>query len=342
MVLSVALLMTASYYTVRNSMPTKLSYDSIPKSIIEQTIVDIEYKASEADASVNTLFQKDITQVVIHHTATDSEQDVQKLHKAITKNHTNRWIRWGIIKTGQQMMYHRLIGSDGTILGDKDFNEIWWGTRENNVGVIHIALQWNFNDVPPTEAQYETLQQVLWTLEQRYWEIKISWHWELEWERTACPWKLFDYTRIQKTKAEIPTIQNTPPSITKIYKNVRVKWKRIEVDNAIQYTLTQCNKKITDTGKYSCYNMVLTFNAENWNWDKDAKSKTNTNWTTDYGICQLNSEYHSTFINSPDFKYSEKQIDYCIAVWQDAKLKKVMPRKAFDKRFERWKNVLFW
>lgn len=51
-------------------------------------------------------------------------------------------------------------------------------------------------------------------------------------------------------------------------------------------------------------------------------SKPNTNGTKDHGICQLNSAYHSQFINSPEFQDPYKQLDYCVGVYRDALNKK--------------------
>lgn len=56
------------------------------------------------------------------------------------------------------------------------------------------------------------------------------------------------------------------------------------------------------------------------NWDKDNKGY-NNNGTTDHGVVQLNSAYHSKFINSPEFQDAYKQVDYAIEVLEDAKKK---------------------
>lgn len=66
---------------------------------------------------------------------------------------------------------------------------------------------------------------------------------------------------------------------------------------------------------------VLTFEAES-GWRKDIVSQPNGNGTRDYGFCQLNSQYHSSFIKSEAFKDPYAQLDYCIGVWWDAKNKK--------------------
>lgn len=82
---------------------------------------------------------------------------------------------------------------------------------------------------------------------------------------------------------------------------------------------------------------TLTLDWENlWLWFRDQKSlRVWSNWYSDYGLCQLNTEYHSKFIfkneqNLKDgfsdaFKDPYKQLDYCFSVRKDAEAKKRLP-----------------
>ena len=198
---------SAMWFIWYNMPSNKTIYSDIDYSELEQTLANIDYWFQTKDENTNILYQTGITKIVLHHTATNPLQHPQVLFNAIQSAHSKRWIRWGITKTWQQMMYHRLVWSDWTIRWDKDFNEIWWWTTENNVWVIHIALQWNFNNVAPTDKQYESLKMVIDTLQQRYWDLQIIWHWQLENEATACPWKLFDYDRIKPIEPESLVIE---------------------------------------------------------------------------------------------------------------------------------------
>lgn len=113
-------------------------------------------------------------------------------------------------------------------------------------------------------------------------------------------------------------------------------------DNLATYWLNKCREIVWDSdGKYSCVNMILTFNAENGGWNKDKYSPKNKNGTRDYWLCQLNSAYHSKFINSDEFTDPYKQMDYCIWVWNNAKDRWVMPRYAYSKRHKRDKGIRF-
>lgn len=75
------------------------------------------------------------------------------------------------------------------------------------------------------------------------------------------------------------------------------------------------NKVLNEVGM----DMVLTLIWENGTFRLDRKSNQIwSNWYYDYGLCQLNYQYHKEFIDSPEFKDWEKQTEYCIWVWNDA------------------------
>jgi hypothetical protein len=112
-------------------------------------------------------------------------------------------------------------------------------------------------------------------------------------------------------------------------------------DLLASYAYNTCNKVITDTGKYSCQELVRTWNAENGWWRWDAKNTANSNGTHDGGLCQLNSAYHAKFIKSKWFNNPLAQLDYCLQVWQDAQRKWSMPRYAYNVRHKRDKGIKF-
>ena len=67
------------------------------------------------------------------------------------------------------------------------------------------------------------------------------------------------------------------------------------------------------------------------------KLKDGTVWSKDVGYCQLNSKYHSKFINSPDFQDIYKQLDYCIDAYTKAIERGTIHTTfyAYDHRFEK-------
>jgi hypothetical protein len=67
----------------------------------------------------------------------------------------------------------------------------------------------------------------------------------------------------------------------------------------------------------------------------------NGNGTHDWGLCQLNSSYHSEFIKSDWFENPLAQLDYCLGVWKDARKKWTMPWYWYDVRHKRDKWIVF-
>lgn len=128
----------------------------------------------------------------------------------------------------------------------------------------------------------------------------------------------------------------------KVEKTVDLPYFDDYQDLLASYAYNTCKVKVWNiTGMYSCENLVLTWNSENWGWNKDSRSPANSNWTRDYWLCQLNSAYHSDFINSDHFKNPLSQLDYCLNVWVDAKRKWTMPWYWYHPRHKRDKGISF-
>lgn len=123
--------------------------------------------------------------------------------------------------------------------------------------------------------------------------------------------------------------------------SVDLPWFAHYQDWLATYWYQECLKRLPDEkGKYSCNNFILTLNSENWGWNINAINK-NKNGTKDSWLCQLNSQYHSKFINSQEFQDPYKQIEYCLWVWEDAKKKGRMPRYWYAVRHKRDKGIRF-
>jgi len=61
------------------------------------------------------------------------------------------------------------------------------------------------------------------------------------------------------------------------------------------------------------------------------------NGYSDFGMCQLNMQWHEPFIRSEEFKDPYKQIDYCYEVYQDG-IKRGKIRTTFYGYNHRWKT----
>lgn len=80
-------------------------------------------------------------------------------------------------------------------------------------------------------------------------------------------------------------------------------------------------KKIDYAYLISNYNndFIYTLEAENGNWDTNRSSIiVGANGYRDVGLCQLNRQWHSSFIDSPAFKDYKNQLHYCWDVFTKA------------------------
>lgn len=127
----------------------------------------------------------------------------------------------------------------------------------------------------------------------------------------------------------------------KVEKTVDLPWFGDYQDLLASYAYNTCKKVVSDTWTYSCENLVKTWNAENGGWKWNAKNTANSNWTHDWGLCQLNSNYHLRFMKSEWFENPLAQLDYCLQVRIDAKNKWKMPWYAYNVRHKRDKGIKF-
>lgn len=221
-------------------------YDWMSFEDMEISKAITEYKWKNQWAK-DMLHQNEIKRIVVHHTATDPKTNTDILFEAINKNHAQRRHRWWVQKTWQQMMYHRLIWTRWRVYWNKDFNEIGRWSRNNNVWTIHIALQWNFNEQKPTDRQYTVLSSIIWTLRLRYWDIPVYWHWQLEWEATACPGRLFDYDRIQN---KILSIQSDEKKVEKTQQDRIIQWNTVEFSLSRYYSVMKDQRRYYQNKTY--------------------------------------------------------------------------------------------
>lgn len=108
-------------------------------------------------------------------------------------------------------------------------------------------------------------------------------------------------------------------------KNPKIAYQKLTAINPSEQSFYQKKTAGPDQNEIIKYASIISSNnldfigtleAENGLWRIDRVSKKNRNGTQDFGLCQLNSRYHSNFIKSPDFKDYKKQINYCWKVYQ--------------------------
>lgn len=123
----------------------------------------------------------------------------------------------------------------------------------------------------------------------------------------------------QPVVAKKETVAPPPKDPQKIIK----KWwdKNHEIQDLVNYAY-----------KIGGKDFLLTLEGENglWKWDRKS-SIVWANGYSDYGMCQLNWQFHADFIFAnganlkagwgKDFQNPYKQLDYCLWVWKDAQAK---------------------
>ena len=222
-IVAVIVLVAAPYFIFKSLLSKPIYQMELDMGKIEKEIIniqvayekqeDITQLQSNVVCPANQLAQDTIKRIVIHHTVV-SNDDVNIVYEAISRSHQKRWERWQTAypdmpsdmmekvatPSGKYTMYHRLIWVDGNIAGDRLDTQVWrWAWRKdncNNVGSYHIAMVWNFQNQQPTDEQYRTLNDIIKWLREKYGDLPIYWHWQLEGEATACPGKMFDYGKI--------------------------------------------------------------------------------------------------------------------------------------------------
>lgn len=148
------------------------------------------------------------TAIILHHSATPQSNDYDKELSAVNKSHAKR-VHW--LQPSNQLRddypdisYHYIIFPDWHIEQTRRETRVWWATQENNDWYIQILLLGDFRYYPPTEEQYKSLNEKIADIQTRWNIWSIRWHWQEEWESTACPWPLFDYLRVDQIKKRTP------------------------------------------------------------------------------------------------------------------------------------------
>lgn len=144
---------------------------------------------------------REINKIVVHHTGSsilgplDSPKLVRLRHK--------------YLRGFDEIGYHYLIGNgyltgDGEIYQGRNIERIGAHAKGHNQDSLGIALIGNFNLNKPTEKQWESLIELLYSqcdmydLHSRY----IYGHKELEGTNTLCPGKCIDMDKVRRAVAE--------------------------------------------------------------------------------------------------------------------------------------------
>lgn len=92
---------------------------------------------------------------------------------------------------------HYIIWCNWDFVKVNELSTIVWATlnEEANVNGIHIEIVWDFNQNEPNQAQYDMLNQLIQWILEKYPDMEIKWHGDFQ--AKNCPWKNFDWNKIQ-------------------------------------------------------------------------------------------------------------------------------------------------
>ena len=103
---------------------------------------------------------------------------------------------------------------------------------------LQIELIGNFDEHKPSLAQYKALQDIIALHEENNWEQKIIWHRDAS--PTACPWKLFDFSLLEKdlswyVEFELSRYYSPEPNQTKYFSSIDWFYSQEYLDRFSKY-----------------------------------------------------------------------------------------------------------
>ncbi len=151
----------------------KLVKNEKPEIIKDELIYDT--------SKINYRKIEDIKQIVIHHSASDTNKQIQDIHNWHREKKPIAWAGCG---------YHYVIHYDGSIHKGREHNQIGAHCRGHNDDSIGICLIGNFELTKPSEAQTKSLSELIVYLQDKVPTInQVRVHSDLQ--ATKCPGKLF-------------------------------------------------------------------------------------------------------------------------------------------------------
>jgi len=122
---------------------------------------------------------KDITHIVIHHSATAnaSSEGIARYHVQV-----NGWPGIG---------YHYIIAKDGTVYKTNSLTTVSYHAKGVNKEAIGICLVGNFSNKAPEKIQLASLKKLVDLLKKYLPELTVVFHRDVPGARTTCPGSLF-------------------------------------------------------------------------------------------------------------------------------------------------------
>lgn len=136
-----------------------------------------------------------INKIVIHHSVSPRDQDLNKSVASFDRNHAQR-LHTTKNGFGYHIAYHFVIWPKWEYVETRPISEVWYHGSDYKVNKesVGICLTGNFDVENPTNAQYVTLRRLIEWLEKEYGPLTIHGH--NEFARKSCPGRLFDMRKV--------------------------------------------------------------------------------------------------------------------------------------------------
>lgn len=132
-----------------------------------------------------------INYLVIHHSITPRDLDLEKSISSFNRSHTERFPDMSV-SLGMKVAYHYVISGDGKYRQTRHENAIGyhasnWNINKHSIG---ICLTGDFDNEKPSEAQLNTLDMLIKEVKKNH-EISIIGHRDIQGVGKSCPGKNF-------------------------------------------------------------------------------------------------------------------------------------------------------
>jgi len=134
--------------------------------------------------------------------ATRPLRSIEKLvvHHSGTLSGTPRSFAWHHVhaRGWPGIGYHYVVSPDGVIFKTNALTTVSYHARGANLSGVGICLVGNFNRIKPTDAQIESLTELLGLLLRYYPKVRIVPHRDVKGSRTSCPGLKFPVERLMR------------------------------------------------------------------------------------------------------------------------------------------------
>jgi N-acetylmuramoyl-L-alanine amidase len=133
-----------------------------------------------------------INSIILHHSYTPKNFDLDKTIQSISRNHKER-LHQPRSKTGLYTAYHWIIGGNGKAINTRFYDEIGyhasnWPVNQTSIG---ICLVGNFDKETPNPVQLWALRDIIKEIKSLFYIQEVSGH--RKYSSKSCPgWNMTD------------------------------------------------------------------------------------------------------------------------------------------------------